>query len=124
MWETVAPYGYPGDPIRIDALMRIGYAFTFIILSLFALSTGWRLRPASGFPIVAGVIIIPALPVAAYFFFRFYEYVLKLLVGSAMLAWGFTPAMIVLIALNFALIVISIAALASQSLNSREVRSN
>lgn len=123
LWDILVPYGYPGDPIRIAALMRVAEAFAFIILSLLALTIGWRLRPAGGFPVVAGTAGILILPVAAYLFVRFYDYLLMLLVGSTMLAWGFTPAIIVLIALQFALIVFAIAALAAQSLKSRETRS-
>jgi len=124
MWDTVTPYGYPADPIRIETLKRITSAFTFILLSFFALSAGWRLRPPSGFPVLAGIIVIPALPVAAHFFVRLYGYSLDLIIGSAMLGWGFVPALIVLVALHFALVVLMIAILAAQSLNPREAGTN
>ena len=120
LWEKVAPFGYPSDNILIVTFMRVASAFTIIILSLIALYLGWKLRPRANFPFFAGIIIVPILPVAAYLFTGFYEYVLKLLVGSALLAWGFVPALIVLMALLFALIAFSISIIAAQSLKLRE----
>jgi hypothetical protein len=123
MWDVVEPYGYTAEPIQIAALMRVAFAFTFVILSLFTLTLGWKLRPVGTFPILTGIIIIPVFPFAAFFLVRAYEYVLTLLIGSTLLAWGFTPSLIVLIALNFALIVFSIALLAAGLLKSREATS-
>lgn len=124
MWDTVAPYGYPAEPIEAGTLARINSAFSFIILSLIALILGWKLRPAGAFPAVAGIIIVPVLPIVAFFFVQSYDYVLMLLTGSALLAWGFIPSLIVLIALNFALIICSIALLAAQSLKPSEPQPN
>ncbi len=123
MWDIVAPYGYAADPIQIATLRRVAFAFTLIILSLFTLTLGWKLRPAGAFPILTGIIVVPIFPFAAFFLVRAYEYVLTLLIGSSLLAWGFIPSLIVLIALNFALLVFSIAVLASQLLTSRESQS-
>ena len=123
MWEITSPRGYPSDVIQIAALMRVATAFGFIVLSLFSLSLGWKLKPSGSSPIFAGVILIPILPVAAYFIFELYEYLQTLIIGSALLAWGFTPALIVVIALQFILIVISISILAAQSLRIHESRS-
>ncbi len=116
MWEKVAPYGYPADVIQIETLMRIAAAFGFIILSLFSLSVGWRQKPPAGLPLFTGLLFIPVLPFAVHFLFGLYEYFHTLIVGSALLAWGFAPALIVLIALQFLLLVLSIVILAAQSL--------
>ena len=121
MWDKVTPYGYPADVIQIAALMRVAAAFGFIILSLFSLSVGWKLKPSGSLPVFIGILLIPVLPFAAYFLVRLYDYLLTLIVGSALLAWGFSPALIILIALQFALLVMSISTLASQSLKVREL---
>jgi hypothetical protein len=122
MWDKVAPYGYPADVIQIEALKRIATAFGFIILSLFALTLGWKLKPSGSVPVFIGALLIPVLPIAAYFLVRLYEYLLTLIIGSALLAWGFLPALIVLVALQFALLVMSLFTLASQSLKIRDLK--
>ncbi|MBT3275866.1 MAG: hypothetical protein HN368_22145, partial [Spirochaetales bacterium] len=119
-WDTAASYGYPSDTIRIETISRLVRPFGFLILSLASIGIGWLLRPESGVPSVFGILFIPAFPFAAYFTVLIYEYLHRVIIGSTLIAWGFIPALIIFLAIEFILIVISIFSITGQSLQNSE----
>ena len=118
--ETVSPLGYPADVIQVAVLSRIVSVFGILVLSLLALAIGWRLRSPGGRPPVGGIILIPTFPLIAYFVIEMYEYVHRLIVGASLAIWGFFPSMIILFAIEFVLLAVSILILASQATKIRE----
>ena len=62
----------------------------------------------------------PTFPLIAYFVIEMYEYVHRLIVGASLAIWGFFPSMIILFAIEFVLLAVSILILASQATKIRE----
>ena len=120
--EIISPLGYPADVVQAAVLSRIVSIFGILVLSLLALAIGWRLRSPGGRPPIGGIILIPAFPLIAHFVIEVYEYIHQLIVGVSLAVWGFFPAMIILFAIEFVLLSVSILILASQAMTIRENR--
>ena len=122
MWETVSPFGYPPDVIQLAVISRIVSAFGVLVLSLIALAVGWRLRSPHGRPSIGAMLLIPTFPFIAHFIIHTYEYVHLLMVGTALANWGLSYALLILFAIEFILLAISILALATQAIKFRELK--
>ena len=116
MWDVSASYGYSDMHVKAEAISRLAPLFGFLILSLGALGLGWRLGPVNGMPPPMGMLLIPALPFLAHTVIEVYLYLHNIFIGATVMTWGFAPSLIILLALDFILLAITIVVLAGQSL--------
>ncbi|MDR1893633.1 MAG: hypothetical protein LBQ61_02925, partial [Spirochaetales bacterium] len=94
---------------------KLIFPFSFLVLSLFSLALGWRLRWRSGALAPAYWLIFPVLP---FFFVRLMEFYRSafLLITQFVLSWlGYLPALLLLLISQGALLVLAFIILAGQS---------
>lgn len=108
-------YGYRGDPIQAEILVRVVESFTFLILSLIAVAVGWRLRVRIGTLPIYGLLGIPAIFLLVLFITGVYKFVSRVVCVAAVRAAGFWPALILLVLIQGGLILAALIALALQT---------
>ncbi len=108
-------YGYRGEPIEAEILVRIIESFTFLILSLIGVAVGWGLRVRVGTLPVYGLIGIPVIFLLVLFITGVYEFVSRVTCVASVRAAGFWPALIVLVFVQGGLILAALIALALQT---------
>ena len=114
--DVIAKLGYRKEPLQIEALYRICVSFSILILSIMSLALGWRFRTPNEQPPVITLIILPVLPFACYILVDVYLYAQRLVIGTALLAWGFTASVILLISMELLLLIFAIFLLAGPSI--------
>lgn len=112
MAEVRERYGYTGDPPRVEAMARMSLPFSFLILSLLSVSAGWRLRVDRRSPPIIGLLLIPGFPFVVNQIVATYQYVIRVLVGGAVLLGGMTVAVTVGLLLQSVILFAAIAYLA------------
>jgi hypothetical protein len=96
--------------------MRLVMPFAFLILSIFCTAMGWSLRMRSGGRLtVAGIILMPLLPVVLALMSLLYLHAHRVIVGFTVIGFGLAVAFIVMAALQLVLLVVSLVLLAGQS---------
>lgn len=102
--DTLTALGYREEPLQIEILFKIGSLFGFLILSIASLALGWKFRSPDGLPPILTLAILPVFPFACYFIAEVYLYLHRLLIGTALLAWGFGIAAAALLAIEIILL--------------------
>jgi hypothetical protein len=105
-----------GQRLTVDMVMKLLQPFAFVVVSLFALALGWGYRARfPGTPSFFALILIPFVPLMLAVLSMLYVHAHRVLLGFVVLAFGFTPALVVLGALQIALLAVALALLAGQS---------
>ena len=96
--------------------MKLVMPFAFLILSLLALPFGWAFRARSGAaPSGFAVLLVPLVPIVLSVLTMLYVYAHRVLLGFAVLAFGFTAALVLGAILQFVLLATALVILAGQS---------
>jgi tetratricopeptide (TPR) repeat protein len=116
MRDSVGSLGLSRGSITVELVMKLVMPFAFLILSLFALSFGWAFRLRSpGRLSGLSVVLIPLVPLVLSVLTLLYVYAHRVVLGFAVLAFGFSTALIVGAVLQFVLLAAALVALAGQS---------
>jgi hypothetical protein len=119
LWTSVKmlrSYGYSPEPIYLEILLRLLMPFSFVVLSLFATSLGWRLRSRYlTRPPLLALLLIPVVPFVINYAVRLYTYGFRLILGFLQLYTGFTVTLVVLVATQAVLLGLALLTLAAQS---------
>jgi hypothetical protein len=96
--------------------MKAVMPFLFLTLSFLAVSLGWALRARYlGRAPARVVILVPLIPAAVSLACLLWVHAHRVLLGFVVLTFGFTPALVVLAALEAVVLAISVILLAGQS---------
>lgn len=108
--------GYSTFGVHLSLAMRLLLPFSFIILSFFSISVGWkwRMRYISRPPLPI-VVLIPVIPVVLTVLTSLYHYLHRVILGTVLLAAGFPTALVVVVVVQAVLLFASLAVLAGQS---------
>ncbi len=112
--ELKGDHGFRSEPLEIEFMARIIRIFSFFVLSLFAVSVGWSLRPAGKPPILV-LVFIPLFPFALQYVVTLYLFASRLLLGVLYFGIGFLPAAAVFIVLQLMLVIAALIFLAGQT---------
>ncbi len=119
LWSAVnvlGTYGYATQPVYLEIAMRLLLPFSFIILSFFSLSLGWRLRSRYlTRPPILSILLLPVLPVVINYLFRLYTFGFRSVLGFTILYAGFSVALVVLLVSQAILLAVALLSLAVQS---------
>ena len=114
--KVLGSYGYDTQPIYLELIMRLLLPFSFAVLSLFAISFGWRLRSRYFTrPPILALLLIPLVPFLVNYALRLYIYGFRIVLGYSLSATGPGITLAVLIASQGALLVLALLSLAGQS---------
>ncbi|MEW5816078.1 MAG: hypothetical protein AB1798_11880 [Spirochaetota bacterium] len=109
-------YGYLEGSVEIEIIMKILKIFSFLILSLLSVSTGWALRLKSNQrKSFLYFMFIPIIPFIINLVIIFYFYMHRILFVFMLLAAGYRLSLLVLVILEGILITLSLIFLAGQS---------
>ena len=118
LWQIRDSYeraGYDRQDIEMEFLMRILNPFLFLVVSLLAVSMGWANRARSlGRPPLLTYVMIPVLPFLVSNVIDLLVHAHRILLGFIFVTLSFTVALVLLIALQAVLLVISLLVLAGQ----------
>jgi hypothetical protein len=96
--------------------MKIIMPFAFLILSLLAVSLGWAFRTrALGRLPASGIILLPLMPIVLAMLSLLYLYAHRVVVGFAVLSFGFIGTLITLAVLQVVLLAVALVLLAGQT---------
>jgi hypothetical protein len=113
---TLSQYGVPRQQISAAVVMKAVMPFLFLTLSFLAVSLGWALRARYlGRAPARVVILVPLIPAAVSLACLLWVHAHRVLLGFVVLTFGFTPALVVLAALEAVVLAISVILLAGQS---------
>jgi len=106
-------FGYVSQIFQAEILNRIGSVLFFLPMAIFILILGWRYR-AKTKPRYLFILLLPVLPVVFHGFVFMYRSVINISGIWLVLSLGFTPALIVMIAVFGVLLFLSLIILAGQ----------
>jgi tetratricopeptide (TPR) repeat protein len=113
---SLAGLGMAGQRLTVDMVMKLLQPFAFLVISLFALGLGWGYRARfPGKPSFFALVLIPLVPLMLAVLSMLYVHAHRVMLGFVVLAFGFTPAIIVLGALQVVLLAVALVLLAGQS---------
>jgi hypothetical protein len=105
-------------PGRIDSeiVMKAFMPLAFLVLQFFALAFGWALRARwPGRPPFPAYLAMPLVPAAAAVAGLLYVHAHRIVLGFTVLAFGFTPALVVGAVLSLVLLVVALVVTAGQA---------
>jgi tetratricopeptide (TPR) repeat protein len=116
MRGTLGSLGMSRQALNVELTMRLLMPFAFLIVSLFALALGWafRLRTVGRLPFFTA-ILTPLVPVVLAVLTMLYLYAHRVVAGLAVVAFGLSPALVVLAVLQAVLLAVSLVVLAGQT---------
>ena len=117
MRDSLGSFGLSRVALTVDLMMKLVMPFAFLILSLLALPFGWAFRPHATEGGTSGLaaLLVPLVPIVLSVLTLLYVYANRVILGFVVLAFGFTPALIVGAILQFALLAAALVVLAGQS---------
>jgi len=116
MRTDLGSFGLSREALTVDMAMKLLMPCVFLILSVFSLSLGWAFRARYfGKLSFVAVIMIPLVPLVLSVLSLLYVHAHRVVIGFAVLAFGFTAALVVLAALQVVLLVVALIMLAGQS---------
>ncbi|MGD0724920.1 MAG: hypothetical protein ABSB63_05095 [Spirochaetia bacterium] len=116
MRGDLGSFGLSREALTVDMAMKMLMPCVFLILSIFALSLGWAFRARYfGRLSLFAVILIPLVPLVLSVLSLLYVHAHRVIIGFTVLAFGFTAALVVLVALQVVLLVVALIMLAGQS---------
>ncbi len=116
MKNSLAGYGLLEQGISVQLVMDILMPFVFLTLSFFALAFGWGFRARYlGSPPPLLYVFVPFVPLVASLISLLWIYGHRVLLGFAVLAFGFAAALAVCAVLELVVLVISLILLAGQT---------
>jgi tetratricopeptide (TPR) repeat protein len=116
MRGDLGSFGLSREALTVDMAMKMLMPCVFLILSIFALSLGWAFRARYfGRLSLFAVILIPLVPLVLSVLSLLYVHAHRVIIGFTVLAFGFTAALAVLVALQVVLFVVALIMLAGQS---------
>ncbi len=112
--------GWGREPVEQELMRRGLEPFTFLILSLLALSLGWafRSRRPGRLPL-RHLLLLPALPASAWLGAGLYSAAGRTAASAALLALGFLPGFLLLLGFQAVLLFVALAILAGQRTEDR-----
>jgi hypothetical protein len=119
LWQMrahLASFGIPRQALSVEMTMKMLMPFVFLILSIFAVSLGWAYRArylARLSPFA--VVLMPLVPLVLSVLSLLYVHAHRVIIGFSVIAFGLTPALIVLAVLELILLAVSLVMLAGQS---------
>jgi len=111
--RKVENLGYVSQIFQAEILNRLGSALFFLPMAIFVIILGWRYR-AKKKPRYLFVLLLPILPIVFHGFVFMYRSVINICGIWLVLSFGFTIALIVLIASLGVLLFLSLIILAAQ----------
>jgi hypothetical protein len=109
-------FGVSAQAISSQIVMDVLMPFVFLILSFFAMASGWALRTRYlARPPLPLYIFLPLVPVVALLVSSLWVYAHKILLGFVLLAFGLGAALAVCAAAELILLIVSLILLAGQS---------
>jgi hypothetical protein len=116
MRADLAAFGIPRQALSVEMTMKMLMPFVFLILSIFAMSLGWAYR-ARYLARLSGVavLLMPLVPLVLSVLSLLYVHAHRVVIGFTVIAFGLTPALIVLAVLEGILLVVALVMLAGQS---------
>ena len=116
MRADLATFGIPRQGLSVEMMMKMLMPFVFLILSIFAMSLGWAYR-ARYLTRLSGVavLLMPLVPLVLSVLSLLYVHAHRIIIGFAVIAFGLTPALIVLAVLEVILLAVALVMLAGQS---------
>ncbi|HUV08273.1 MAG TPA: LptF/LptG family permease, partial [Spirochaetia bacterium] len=116
MREAYEKAGYDPHVLMMELLMRILNPFLFLILSLVSVCLGWSLRARYlGSPPIFTYLLVPLLPFVILQIINLLRYAHRVVLGFALLSFGFGAALTALVILEALLLVLSIVLLAGRT---------
>jgi hypothetical protein len=116
--RDLVQFGLIPDPARAELLRRLSLPFTFLIMSFFTMGFAWRYRSRYlTRPPIPTLILVPLAPLVLMPLYLLLRYAHRILFSALLLWTGFGLAVAVLIAVEAALLLVSLMYLA---LSSRE----
>jgi hypothetical protein len=114
--DTLGSFGLSRGALSIELMMKLLMPFAFLILSFLALSFGWafRARYVGGLSGLT-VLLVPLVPIVLSVLTLMYLYAHRVILGFAVIAFGFTTALAVGAVLQFILLASALIILAGQS---------
>ena len=114
--DSLGSFGLSRVALTVQLVMKLVMPFAFLILSLLALPFGWAFRARSGAaPSGFAVLLVPLVPIVLSVLTMLYVYAHRVLLGFAVLAFGFTAALVLGAILQFVLLATALVILAGQS---------
>jgi hypothetical protein len=112
----LSAFGLSSQTIMVDMAMKMLMPFAFLILSIFAVTLGWGFRARYfGRMSPFGIILMQLVPVVLAVLSLLYVHAHRVIFGFAVLAFGFTTALIVLGVLQLILLSVSLVMMAGQT---------
>jgi len=111
--EKLGNLGYVTQIFQAEILNRFGSVLFFLPMAIFVIIIGWRYRARTK-PRYIFVLLLPVLPIVFHGFVFMYRSVINTCGIWLVLSFGFTPALIVLIAALAVLLFVSLITLAAQ----------
>jgi tetratricopeptide (TPR) repeat protein len=115
--DSLGSFGLSRVALTVELAMKLVMPFVFLILSLLALPFGWAFRPRATEGGTSGLaaLLVPLVPIVLSVLTLLYVYAHRVILGFVILAFGFTPALIVGAILQFVLLAAALVVLAGQS---------
>jgi tetratricopeptide (TPR) repeat protein len=115
MARTMRRYGMRSEPIQSALLSRAVRPFTFMILSIFAVGLGWRLRSRyERRPPIAALLLVPLVPFVFHLLTQAYSYWNQVLFGFLLLSAGFVVSALLFLFFQSVFLVLALFFLAGQ----------
>ncbi|HUJ74105.1 MAG TPA: hypothetical protein VL359_04565, partial [bacterium] len=114
--NDLGAFGMPRPALTIAMAMKMVMPFIYLTLSLFAVALGWGFRARAGGKLPAiGIILIPGIPIVCAVLTLLYVHAHRVITGFAVLAYGLTPALVILGVLQLVLLAAALSAVAGQT---------
>lgn len=106
-------FGRPARPVFESLVERLMLPFSFVTLSLFSMSLGWRFRSRYlTRPPLGAVLLSPVVFVATFYLYRAYIYGMRVVLGFTALHTGLTVTIVVMLAVQGLLLAVGLLSLA------------
>lgn len=119
LWSSVAElesFGHAVLPVYQEILMRLLLPFSFMSLSLFSISLGWRFRSRYlTRPPIPALLLTPAILGVAYYLYRAYLFGFRAILGFSVLQGGLTVGIVVMLVAQGILLAAALLVLAAQA---------
>jgi hypothetical protein len=108
-------FGLSADTLMVNMAMKMLMPFAFLVLSIFSLTLGWAFRARTARMSPFAVILMPLVPIVLAMLSLLYVHAHRVVFAFAVLAFGFTTALVVLGALELVLLAAALVTMAGQS---------
>ena len=113
--KTLSQYGLRAERINQEILLRLLLPFTFLLSCVFSAALGWSLKIREDRPAFPAYAFMLVLPFVVRTVLELYIYGNRILLGFAVLTFGFTASLIIMIVLQALLLFAALFFLAGQT---------